>query len=59
MIMRRNPGGGTDLHRIEAFGAGEDADDEVVERVAGSQQEACVEGAAGDVDEGSTFGDKT
>jgi hypothetical protein len=56
--MCRNPGGGTDLQWIEAFGAGEDADDEVVERVTGSQQEACVEGAAGDVDESSPFGDK-
>ena len=38
-------------------GAGEDGDDDVVERLRGSQQEACVEGAAGDVDKGSPFGD--
>jgi hypothetical protein len=57
--MCGNPGGGAYLEWIEAFGAGEDTDDDVVEGVRGSQQEACVEGAAGDVDEGSPFGDKT
>jgi hypothetical protein len=57
--MCGNPGGGAYLEWIEAFGAGEDTDDDVVEGVRGSQQEACVEGAAGDVDEGSPYGDKT
>ena len=51
------PAGGRVMGEWDEVGTGEDADDDVVEGVRGPQQEACVEGAEGDVDEGSPFGD--
>jgi hypothetical protein len=39
------------------LGPAEDAHDDVVEHRAGSKEETAVEGPAGDLDEGTAFGD--
>ena len=47
-----------DLDRVLTLGASEDAEDDVVELRGGAQQQAPLEGAAGDLDEGTAFGDE-
>jgi hypothetical protein len=44
---------------VKTLGASEDADDEVVELRTGPEEEAAVEGPAGDLDQGAAFGDVT
>jgi len=43
---------------VEALGASEDAEDELVELRGGAQQHAPLDGTAGDLDEGTAFGDE-
>jgi len=45
-----------DADRVLPLGPAEDADDDVVERRAGSKEETAVEGPAGDLDEGRLRG---
>src|SRR3954463_1012070 len=47
-----------DAHLVEALGPPEDAEDDLVELPAGPKEETAVEGAAGDLDEGSAVWDK-
>src|SRR5215203_1950993 len=47
----------TATNRVRPLGPGQDADDEVVERQAGAKEETALEGPAGDLDEGTAFGD--
>jgi hypothetical protein len=44
---------------LKAGGASEDADDDVVELRTGPEEEAAVDGSAGDLDQGPAFGDVT
>jgi hypothetical protein len=41
------------------LGPAENADDDLVEHWAGAEEETAVDGAAGDLDESTAFGDKT
>jgi hypothetical protein len=43
--------------RVHPLGAGQDADDDVVELRAGAKEEAAVDRPAGDLDQGTAFGD--
>ena len=49
---------GVDLDGVLALGAGENAEGDGPELLAGSQEEPPVDGPAGDLDEGSPFGDE-
>ena len=43
--------------RVHPLGPGQDAEDDLVERLAGAKEETAVEGPAGDLDQGTAFGD--
>jgi len=43
--------------RVHPLGPGQDAEDDLVERQAGAKEETAVEGPAGDLDQGTAFGD--
>jgi hypothetical protein len=47
---------GHDVDRIEPLGPAEDACGDVVELRAGPEQQAPVQGPAGDLDQGASFG---
>jgi hypothetical protein len=49
----------TNPSRVLPLGSAENADDDLVEQQAGSQEEPAVDGAAGHLDQGTAFGDKT
>ena len=47
----------TDADRVHPLGPGQDAEDDLVERLAGAKEETAVDGPAGDLDQGTAFGD--
>jgi hypothetical protein len=46
-----------DVDRIEPLGPAEDARGDVVDLRAGPEQQAALQGPAGDLDQGASFGD--
>src|SRR6185369_6023449 len=44
---------------VEALGAAEDAEGDVIEGVAGGEEEAALDGPAGDLDQGAAFWDES
>src|SRR5262249_28350216 len=44
---------------VAFLGPGEGPDDDLVQHGTGTEQETAVEGTAGDLDQGSSFGDET
>ena len=55
MVPREHVTAATDL--VEALGPSQDADDDLVERPAGPKEETAVDRSAGDLDQGTAFGD--
>jgi len=55
--VRRERGDGTEGEVVVSLASSEDAEDEVVERRSGAEEEASLDGAAGDEDESSRGGD--
>jgi hypothetical protein len=47
---------GRELDSVATFGAGQGAQDDLVEQRAGPEQEAAMDRAAGDVEESASFG---
>jgi len=57
VIRREHVAAATDF--VKALGSSQDADDHFVERPAGPEEVAAVEGPAGDLDQGTAVGDVT
>ena len=57
--MRGEEAKGNDVNGIEALCASENAEDDVVDLLGRAQEEAPLDGAAGDLDEGPAFGHET
>jgi hypothetical protein len=56
MHVRRQKAKAHDFKGIAGLGASEDAEDDVVELLGRTQEEASLDGAAGDLDEGPAVG---
>ena len=57
--VTRKAGEGRDRRLVAALGSAEDTENQVVERWAGPEEEATLDGAAGDGDEGPGVGHET
>jgi hypothetical protein len=58
VVVRREEQIATDSDAVEALGPSEDAHDDLVERPAGPEEVAAVEGAAGHLDQGTAVWDE-